>query len=114
MNHEHQYGPGEGPEDGPDNGRCCGPGSPVDEAARMWQGAYFDAMRALQTDILKEKLRRKYGRELEKVAEDVADVLFKAWSGRFKAAAARSKAPDEFDELREKLGRRLGGKGKGR
>ena len=52
---------------------CC----PVELAAQKWSASFCQAMTEVQVDILKEKIKKAWGPEMEKVGDAVLEAMLK-------------------------------------
>ena len=87
-------------------GSSCGSGCPAcggkcggdvyECGAQMWSAAFFQAMRAVQVDILKAKIQKSWGSKMDKAA----DIILEAMEGKWRSMMAETKAKSE---VREKL-----------
>ncbi len=71
-------------------------GDPLECATGMWSGSFFQAMKAVQVDILKSKLQKAWGAKMEKAA----DAVLESMQGQWQAMLAQSQAKSG---LRERL-----------
>lgn len=60
----------------------------------MWKQAYFTALKAVQTDIMKAKIQKAWGARMEKSA----DAVFESMGGIWQSMLAQSKAKSELYE----------------
>lgn len=71
---------------------------PVACGAKMWVGAFFQAMNAVQVDILKAKIQKVWGPTMDKAADAALETVGTVWQSSL--ASARAK-----EGFREKLGK---------
>lgn len=71
---------------------CC----PVEKAIKCWDSAFCEAMREVQIDILKTKIKVAWGSNLEKAADAVLESMGAKWQSML----ANNKAQTN---LREKI-----------
>lgn len=71
---------------------CC----PVDKGLELWQKAFFSAMHEVHVDILKEKIRKAWGPQLDKSSDAVIDAMGVHWQSFMNQAKAQG-------ELKEAL-----------
>jgi len=64
----------------------------------MWSGSFFQAMKGVQTDILKEKLKKAWGAKMEKAADAVIEAMGVQWQSMLAQTNAK-------EQLRERLRR---------
>ena len=76
-------------------GSNCG-GDPVCCGQTMWEGAFFKALKTAQVEILKEKIRKAWGAQLDKAA----DIILEAQGAQWQAMLAKTQ---HEAEVREKL-----------
>lgn len=71
-------------------------GDPTECAAGMWSCGFMTALKAVQVDILKQKIQKAWGPKMDKAADAVLEAMGAQWQ----SALAQAKAKVE---LREKL-----------
>ena len=71
-------------------GRCC----PVDHAVDMWMCASHRAWKEVHVDILKTKILKTWGPQMEKTADAVIEAMGIEW----KAMMAQSKAKTDLKQ----------------
>ncbi len=76
-------------------GTSCG-GNPVECALAMWGQSFFQAMKAVQVEIMKAKIQKAWGQKMDKAADAVLEAMGAKWQSML--AEAKVKA-----EVREKL-----------
>ena len=76
-------------------GTDCG-GDPVSCAIGLWSGSFFQAMKAVQVDLLKSKIQKAWGAKMDKAADAVLETMGVKWQSMLAEAQAKA-------ELREKL-----------
>ncbi len=81
-------------------GRCpcgteCG-GDPIECASGMWTGAFFQAMKQTQVEILKAKIQKAWGSKMDKAADAVLEAMETQWQSMLAQGKAKG-------TLREKL-----------
>ena len=87
---------------GTDAGRGCPCGSsgcsgePVECAVGMWTGSFFQALKAVQVELLKAKIQKAWGPKMDKAADAVLEAMGVKWQ----AMLAQSKA---CSDLQSKL-----------
>jgi hypothetical protein len=72
---------------------------PIDCAADMWKGSFFQAMREAQVDLLKAKIQKAWGPMMDKAA----DALLASVGARFEAMVAEVRAAEACHEFKGKL-----------
>ena len=79
---------------------CLPPVScPVEKSAGMWTGAFFQAMRETQTEILKEKIRKAWGAQMEKVGDAVVESMGIQWQSMLAQAKAHGDLRDQIRKI---------------
>ncbi len=76
-------------------GTACG-GDPINCATGMWAGAFFQAMKAVQVDLLKAKIQKAWGAKMDKAADAVLEAMGVKWQSMLSEAKAKA-------DLRQKL-----------
>ena len=71
---------------------CC----PVEMAAQKWSGSFCQAMQEVQVEILKGKIKKAWGTEMEKVGDAVIEAMGAQWHAMLSQAKAHV-------ELRENI-----------
>lgn len=64
---------------------CC----PIESATKMWQSAFFVAMKEAKVDILKEKIRKTWGPMLDKGADATVEAMGIYWESVLSQAKAK-------------------------
>lgn len=54
---------------------CC----PIEMAAQKWSGNFCVAMKEVQVEILKQKIKKAWGAEMEKVGDAVIEAMGAQW-----------------------------------
>lgn len=72
---------------------CC----PVEASVEKWSASFCQAMQCTQVDILKEKIRQRWGDTMDQVADRVIDSMEVHWASVLQQAKARK-------DLRENVG----------
>ena len=78
--------------------RCHGGGDLMEHVMHMWKSAGCKAWQEVVTDILKEKIRKQWGAELEKGADAFVAAMGAGWHAKI----AKAKAEAEFRKAVEK------------
>lgn len=76
-------------------GTSCG-GDPIACATAMWAGAFFQAMKTAQVDVLKTKIQKAWGAKMDKAADAVIEAMGVHWQSMLAQANAKA-------QLRERL-----------
>jgi len=64
---------------------CC----PIETAAQKWSGSFCRAMSEVQIEILKQKIKKSWGTEMEKVGDAVIEAMGAEWHAMLSQAQAR-------------------------
>ncbi|MDD4933188.1 MAG: hypothetical protein PHO89_06965 [Methylacidiphilaceae bacterium] len=78
--------------------KCHEEGNLVEHILHMWRSAGCTAWSEVVTEILKEKIRKQWGAELEKGADAFVATMGAGWQ----AKVAKAKAEAEFRKAVEK------------
>ena len=84
--------------------RCPGCGQvsctdPVSCGTAMWTCSFFQAMKAVQVDILKAKIQKAWGPMMDKAADAALDSMGVMWQ----SIMAQAKAKEDFRTKLQKL-----------
>ena len=63
---------------------CC----PIEMAAQKWSGSFCKAMEEVQVEILKQKIKKSWGGEMEKVGDAVLEAMGAQWQAMLSGAKA--------------------------
>ncbi len=63
---------------------CC----PIEMAAQKWSESFCQAMKEVQVDILKQKIKKGWGAEMEKVGDAVIESMGMQWHAMLSKAKA--------------------------
>ncbi len=66
------------------NVSCC----PVEMAAQKWSDSFCQAMTEVQMEILKQKIKKSWGTEMEKIGDAVVEALGTEWQAMLSKAKA--------------------------
>lgn len=72
---------------------------PVSCGTAMWTCSFFQAMKAVQVDILKAKIQKAWGPMMEKAADAALESMGVMWQ----SVMARAKATEDFRAKLQKL-----------
>ncbi len=61
---------------------------PVEMAAQKWSGSFCQAMQETQVEILKQKIKKAWGAEMEKVGDAVIESMGIQWHAMLSQAKA--------------------------
>ena len=78
-------------------GTDCG-GDPVSCAMGMWGKSFFCAMKELQVEIMKEKIKKAWGAKMDKAADIILEAMGAKWKAKLAEVSVRA-------DVREKLAR---------
>ncbi len=76
-------------------GNACG-GDILTCGTMLWVGSFFNAMKEVQTDILKAKIQKAWGPKMDKAADAVLEAMGTKWQSMMAEANAKA-------DLRSKL-----------
>lgn len=79
---------------------CC----PIEMAVQKWSSSFCQAMTEVQVEILKQKIKKSWGAEMEKVGDAVIESMGAQWQ----AMLSKGKAHGDLRESIKKIF--LGGK----
>ena len=79
---------------------CCG-GDPIECATGMWTGGFFQAMKAVQIDLLKAKIQKAWGAKMDKAADAVLEAMGAQWQSMLAEAQAKSGLRERLRDLWE-------------
>lgn len=87
-------------------GKICCPGcgqspcaSPYECGMAMWVCSFFQAMKAVQVDLLKAKIQKAWGPMMEKAADGIVQTMGTCWQ----STVAQTKAKEDFKDLLRSL-----------
>ena len=63
---------------------CC----PVEMAAQKWQDSFCQAMTEVQVEILKQRIKKGWGTEMEKIGDAVVEAMGTEWYAMLSKAKA--------------------------
>ena len=63
---------------------CC----PIEMAAQKWSGSFCQAMQEVRVEILKQKIKKSWGAEMEKVGDAVIESMGAQWHAMLSQAKA--------------------------
>lgn len=78
---------------GPSKGECSTPAAaqsccPIEMAVEKWSGSFCQAMTEVQVEILKGKIKKAWGAEMEKVGDAVLEAMGAQWHAMLSKAKA--------------------------
>ncbi len=77
---------------------ACG-GDPVACATALWSSSFFQALKAVQVDLLKEKIRKAWGSKMDKAAEAVLESMGVHWQSMLAQAKAKQELGEKLQGL---------------
>ena len=78
-------------------------GDPVDCATGMWTCSFFQAMKALQTDLLTARIQKAWGAKMEKAADAIVETMGVQWQSMVAQAQAKADVRERMRSImREK------------
>lgn len=81
---------------------CCGQTvcpDPVACGMKMWHTTFFQAMQAVQIDILKPKIQKAWGPMMEKAADAALEAIGTMWSSGLGMAKAKADFRKKLEQL---------------
>jgi len=72
---------------------------PIECAADMWKGSFFQAMREAQVEILKAKILKSHGPMMEQAADAMLEAAMACWQTQI----AKVRAAEAAGGFKEKL-----------
>ena len=79
-------------------GTSCG-GDPMACATAMWGQSFFQAMKAVQVDMLKAKIQKAWGAKMEKAADAVLEAMGVHWQSMLAQAKAKVALKERLSSL---------------
>ncbi len=79
-------------------GTDCG-GDPMNCAIGMWTGSFFQAMKAVQVDLLKAKMQKAWGAKMDKAADAVLEAMGVKWQSMISDANAKAQLRETLKNL---------------
>lgn len=64
---------------------CC----PIEMAAQKWSESFCKAMTEVQVEILKQRIKKSWGNEMEKIGDAVIETMGAEWKAILTQAKAR-------------------------
>lgn len=74
-------------------------GEPMDCAVGMWSCAFFQAMKAVQVDLLKAKIQKAWGSKMDKAADAVLEAMGVQWQSMLAQAQAKASVKERLASL---------------
>ena len=74
---------------------CC----PVEKAAQKWSESFCRAMQEVQVEILKTKIKKSWGAEMEKVGDAVMESMGAQWQAMLQQAKAHVDLRDNIKKV---------------
>ncbi len=66
------------------SGSCC----PIEMAVQKWQDSFCQAMTEVQVEILKQRIKKGWGAEMEKIGDAVIEAMGAEWHAMLSKAKA--------------------------
>ena len=66
----------------------CSCGCPIDYSIHLWKEAFMVAMKEVEIEYLKEKIKKQWGATIEKEGDAVLAAMEAQWSAKITAAKA--------------------------
>ena len=85
-------------------GRCpCGTagcsGDPIECATGMWTGSFFQALKHAQVELLKTKIQKAWGTNMDKAADVVLEAMGVQWQSMLAQAKAKTQVEERLRSL---------------
>ena len=74
-------------------------GDPIDCAVGMWSCAFFQAMKAVQVDLLKAQIQKAWGSKMDKAADAVLEAMGVQWQSMLAQAQAKASVKERLASL---------------
>ncbi len=74
---------------------CC----PIESATKMWQKAFFVAMKEAKVDILKEKIRKTWGTMLDNGSDATVEAMGIYWESVLSQAKAKVSLQENINKI---------------
>ncbi len=81
----------------PANAKNCG--CPIEMAAQKWSEAFCKAMTEVQVEILKQRIKKSWGSEMEKVGDAVIETMGAQWQAVLQQAKAHVGLREEIKNV---------------
>ncbi len=79
------------------NEACC----PVEKAIKMWGASFPVAMKEVQVELLKARIKKEWGAYMEKEADAIIESMGTFWTSMVSAAKARKDLSETFAKIFE-------------
>jgi hypothetical protein len=66
---------------------------------KMWVGSFFQAMQAVQVDLLKAKLQKAWGSKMDKAADIILEAMGMKWQAMVAEAKAKTDVRSKLEAL---------------
>lgn len=78
---------------------ACSDVNPINCSLDMWKTSFFKAMQDVQTDVLKEKIRKEWGPMMDKSADAVLRAMGTHWNAMLEQAKAKEDLQEAFRKI---------------
>lgn len=79
-------------------GTDCG-GDPIACAMGLWKGSFFEAMKAVQVDLLRAKIQKAWGPKMDKAADIILEAMGMKWQAMVAEAKAKTDVRSKLEAL---------------
>lgn len=79
------------------NESCC----PSEKAIQMWGAAFPAAIKEVQVELLKERIKKSWGSHMAKEADAIIEAMGSFWYSMMARAKARKDLSEKFKEIFE-------------
>ncbi len=76
---------------------CCCVFDPAEMMKVMWKAAFFQAMKEVHVEVLKEKIKAAWADKLDKYGDQVLEAMEDHWEGMLKQYHAQRKLQSIVD-----------------
>ena len=74
---------------------------PIDCAADMWRGSFFQAMREVQVEALKSRIQKQFGPMVDQAADALIESMGACWQSKIAEVRAAEAAHGFKEKLRD-------------
>jgi len=78
-----------------DHSGCC----PVEMSIERWSGAFCQAMTEVQVDVLKEKIKKAWGPQMDKVGDTIVEAMGVKWHNMLTGAKSQLDLRDKIKDI---------------
>ena len=72
---------------------------PIEFAVEKWSDAFFRAVTELQAELMKERIQRQYGAQMEAIADAVVEEMGIQWQSMLTQAKSRADLREKIKEI---------------